>query len=589
MPGNMSPLSKPSNDVWGQGFREVRDDKGNLVFRMAAETLRRLEFLVRQGIKAIPCQGLEIGGLVIAASGATPDSVETLVDLAPVSIQYWFGPKYRYSEADHPAFEEALAHYPEGGDSRVVGCYRSHLADRVEAREEDRRMLQQLFGDRGGLLILVQASMFQRSVVHFYERTGGADPRLVGHLHVLEIPSPADASAEHPVPSEIAPRSVESLPWKPTAAGADVAPWKRALLKQMSLGEPDPFKANRPKTSLLLGAAALFIALLSLALILIHNRAEHTETVQVGLSIRNRGPKVELSWNGASPAVKNAVRGSINIVDSGELKRFDLNTAQMRSGRYEYTPVHSDLICQVMFYQPDNSFAGESAPFHVNLTQSATANTVPERANGAGSLTTDSLTKARAASESRSADPPFQPLKTPSRAPAASSPDEVSGLSQTPQMEPPPAFAAAPQSPRDPVVHPEIPAPAGAPVTPLAALPDTAPDTAPVIAGTTPDSNGDASQAVVFRAPVPLRRVAPAIPPGVRSLLQEPVSIRVVVEVNREGKVTGAMPGAAEGRIEKLLAPHAVQAARLWQFEPALRDGVPVAGETSVVFRFAKE
>jgi TonB family protein len=65
--------------------------------------------------------------------------------------------------------------------------------------------------------------------------------------------------------------------------------------------------------------------------------------------------------------------------------------------------------------------------------------------------------------------------------------------------------------------------------------------------------------------------------------------VEVKVNVDAEGRVSDARPLNASGSSQRLLGPTAVQAAKLWLFEPARRDGQPVASETVLKFDFARQ
>ncbi len=95
-------------------------------------------------------------------------------------------------------------------------------------------------------------------------------------------------------------------------------------------------------------------------------------------------------------------------------------------------------------------------------------------------------------------------------------------------------------------------------------------------------------QPVTFAAPVPVKRVPPVVPPAARSLLHDPVVVTVVVDIDAHGKVTAARLSGVNKGLQQLLAPNSVQAAKSWRFEPALRNGVPVASQTELSFRFTK-
>jgi TonB family protein len=82
--------------------------------------------------------------------------------------------------------------------------------------------------------------------------------------------------------------------------------------------------------------------------------------------------------------------------------------------------------------------------------------------------------------------------------------------------------------------------------------------------------------------------MSPAIPPATLALIRDDVSLKVAIEIDSEGKVLSASPVGANGSLEKLLAPHAIQAARLWRFNPAQRDGGAVESQMIVTFHFSR-
>jgi outer membrane biosynthesis protein TonB len=61
-----------------------------------------------------------------------------------------------------------------------------------------------------------------------------------------------------------------------------------------------------------------------------------------------------------------------------------------------------------------------------------------------------------------------------------------------------------------------------------------------------------------------------------------------MVQLDPLGQVTSARLLEAEDA-PKLVVPYALQAARLWTFEPARRNGTPVESETVILFRFGAQ
>ena len=93
-------------------------------------------------------------------------------------------------------------------------------------------------------------------------------------------------------------------------------------------------------------------------------------------------------------------------------------------------------------------------------------------------------------------------------------------------------------------------------------------------------------KAVVVEPPKPLRQVRPVLPPNVRAMLTERITIQIRVQVDSSGKVTHAEPLSTAGRLGGFLGTAAVNAARLWTFEPATRGNEKVAGEFMLHFTF---
>jgi TonB family protein len=92
--------------------------------------------------------------------------------------------------------------------------------------------------------------------------------------------------------------------------------------------------------------------------------------------------------------------------------------------------------------------------------------------------------------------------------------------------------------------------------------------------------------ALTYEAVVPVRKAIPAVPRNLRALISERISVAVKVVVDAAGEVISAKPVNASGSGTKLLNDCAVQAAMLWRFEPARRDGQPVGSEAVVTFNF---
>jgi|GEM_PF-2582133 len=105
----------------------------------------------------------------------------------------------------------------------------------------------------------------------------------------------------------------------------------------------------------------------------------------------------------------------------------------------------------------------------------------------------------------------------------------------------------------------------------------------------TPKPGREAKAAPRIVEPKPIHRAPPVISEGVRPRIQGTVGIDVRVHVDTRGRVTAATPVKKPRQgLDAYLTASAVQAARLWRFEPARENGKPVPGTQTIHFVFEK-
>jgi TonB family protein len=335
--------------------------------------------------------------------------------------------------------------------------------------------------------------------------------------------------------------------------------------------------------------AAVAVLTLGAVFALSRLNVRHKATViptSLDLTVAVLGAAVDVKWNPSSLAVSNSERGALDFLDGADVRRIELNQAQLRAGHYEYVPEKPDLTCVMAVYRNHNIFVAEARSVYVNFPQTPAKPSLQEQPAGPPRASDAPLAAKRAlengtglaqgqGDETRrivisqlTQRGPDQEPPTHSRAVTFTPPPTGAQTAPTTRLEEPPELGGADES--SPAVLPTV---AGVSV----AAPPI--NTLPIAADAPP---------LTFSAAAPIARVSPVVPQAARSAIHDGVSIRVAVEVDREGKVTGARPVDATDPIEKLLVPTAVRAARLWRFDPARRDGTPVPSETVVVFQFAR-
>jgi periplasmic protein TonB len=545
--------------------RELLTPEGRFLVGIRKDAIRSLRRLTYEGFHTIPQKPrLEFGGLCVASKPVASVSLDTIVDFVPVKIQYQYGPRFRPCPADRAVFEEAAKQQVEGG-SRIVGCFRSHLADDLQIRQEDQWLMNVLFGERGGFLMLVQPTLHEVSLFRFGADGAALDTLPVARFSLRDDGPEGEKPSPRLEPGE--PASMADAPREGIAAIPAGVPRPTPPPAASAIAAKTPPNSTKNIWLVSLGLVSLALAIFTVVL---HAPSPATET---GLAISSKGNTVEITWNVSSPAVKRALRGTLFATDHLNSSRVNLTAAQVHAGHYEYPHAVGDVFCEITLYESDHTFVGETKTIRLNAAAGAGPTSPAPRQQPA---------PASAGALQLKPQPDYDPA-----AAADSDPDSgetfVVKNSRAPFVPPP-----ATERVRGPVIAkpPEVqsnPAPITTALPPvLMALKPPEPTVTPP-ARTAPA----VIPSVTFTAPVPVKRVSPVVPSGVRPLLREPAVVTVVVEVDAEGKVTAARSSGDNTGIRQLLVPSAVQAAKLWQFEPALRNGVPVASQTEVSFRFA--
>lgn len=86
--------------------------------------------------------------------------------------------------------------------------------------------------------------------------------------------------------------------------------------------------------------------------------------------------------------------------------------------------------------------------------------------------------------------------------------------------------------------------------------------------------------------PIPIHQVAPSVPDGIRNRIYGEIPIDVTIQVGKTGRVERAETARRGDGVQSFLAQRAVQAVKLWKFQPATVARQPVSVKWIVSFRF---
>lgn len=112
---------------------------------------------------------------------------------------------------------------------------------------------------------------------------------------------------------------------------------------------------------------------------------------------------------------------------------------------------------------------------------------------------------------------------------------------------------------------------------------------APTQAGPTQPTPPQPAKVVRRTEPRAIHRAPPIVAAGIRPRITGTIAIDVRVHIDQRGRVTSAAPVVKPSQgLHAYLSASAVQAARLWRFEPARENGKAVPGTQTIHFVFQK-
>jgi hypothetical protein len=250
---------------------------------------------------------------------------------------------------------------------------------------------------------------------------------------------------------------------------------------------------------------------------------------RLGLDAKPGTGGMEITWDRESPALKEASRGELEVVDSGRTRSVELDAPTLNSGHYTFPSPSGDVLFRLQLYSTGLASAVES----VRVVSPGTKTDGKELA-------------------ANPAAPPPPP-------PSGAAPAAAAALKPVADQN----GAAAPKS------APSVGAPnAEAPVQ-TAGLPAGAastPAAPPAIPAT------------------PVYEIQPTVPEGVRARIRTPITVPVQVSVDAQGRVSAsAAKGDGDG-VYRFLAERAAVAAQSWKFRPARSAGGAAVPSTQLVY-----
>lgn len=139
---------------------------------------------VTEGFGSLPRRSLEVGGLLLGRVTGGPRPGVWIERYQRISCEHRFGPQFILDSEDTAALEEAAGRILENGNTAVVGIYRSHARPGFQLEESDFDLIRRYFSDPSDLILLIRPDGAGELVGQFY----AWDPRGSTHAAGGEFP-----------------------------------------------------------------------------------------------------------------------------------------------------------------------------------------------------------------------------------------------------------------------------------------------------------------------------------------------------------------------------------------------------------------
>lgn len=283
---------------------------------------------------------------------------------------------------------------------------------------------------------------------------------------------------------------------------------------------------------------------------------EASSLPSLALHAKRQNGDLELTWNRESALTATATSGVISIQDGKSERRIPLDATQVRGGSLLYSPTSDEILMQLTLTTSTGNITESVMVILPKLgapkTYPLPASTTPPQ------LPLDTVPLARA---SKPFTAPSIVKGAPTPEPAALTDSPPLRISHDPAATATPEFVAQAQAP--------VPPP------PLPAAPSQQ-----------PTSQQPASITVNYKPAVAIRKTVPTFPAELQTFTVKRTVIEVKVTIDKRGQVSKA-EAAAQNNLNQYLVNSAINAARLWIFQPAKLGNDPVPSEAVLQFVFS--
>jgi proteasome lid subunit RPN8/RPN11 len=311
----------------------------------STRVLDDIRLAVTDAFFSLPRGGAEIGGVLL---GTEEHGRVTVTESVPLPCEHAYGPSFVLSPRDHVALTELLAELKNNPKSIPVGWWHSHTRTEIFLSDADQEIHNRFFPEPWQVALVLKPHTFHPMRAGFFFREKDGSIRAASSYREFVV----DALPMRAVPSSPGgPAAAPALsrPTKPNGSVITVAsqtieplPPREAALPERSETPAPKFLADEPAPSRrrLLWVAA--IAGLGIGAAAFGTRDtwlpffQSDAPARLALTATDQDGQLQIRWDGASPAVRQASGGALVIADGPMPLIIPLDPAHLQSGSLTY-------------------------------------------------------------------------------------------------------------------------------------------------------------------------------------------------------------------------------------------------------------
>lgn len=349
------PAARPERQ---QSLWESPD--GSVAIYLTFEVIDAINLALTQIAAAPPVRGAEIGGLLLGKSERRERLTVWIDRFEAVPCSYPRGPSWMLGEDEQ---DELAEHLAQPRDSHVVGFFRSHTRKDLFLSDEDMALFSRFFAEAANVFLLVKPFTTRPNLGGFFYWEGGGIHRTGSRLefpfHRRELGGGEPAAVSLAVPPPQA--WVRAEEHRPVPVDSGDSP------------EPMFLRHEQPRRGALIRNFGVALGVLTLAvggytaysryggrILAPPPRIAARPTGTLGLSASPGEKSITLTWDGASPIVAAATRGSVEITEGSFHKSLEMSTDDLRAGRMVYS--RPDAISDTVSFRIHVT-TGQGEPF----------------------------------------------------------------------------------------------------------------------------------------------------------------------------------------------------------------------------------